>query len=128
MLNEFKAHECQTKLQQLQWKEQGKMLRDEVEDGLNIMGIKTQASNGQKMSGIEEDYFGSQGTQRTVVLGGWGRKRRRRIYVSSTYFLTPGLPAIIRLRIFCLPVCFPKLKRSKYTELSHYIHRAFCLI
>jgi hypothetical protein len=36
-----------------------KRWRNEVHDDLNIMGIKKQADNGQRSSGMEEDYIGA---------------------------------------------------------------------
>ena len=39
-----------------------KTQRDENEGDLNIMGIKKQAGNGQKLLGMEEDYWNSRST------------------------------------------------------------------
>jgi hypothetical protein len=38
------------------------MLRDEFGDGLNVMGMKRQAGNGQRPSGMEECCIGRQDT------------------------------------------------------------------
>ena len=45
-----------------------KTQRDENEGDLNIMGIKKQAGNGQKLLGMEEDCTGIQGPQQIVAL------------------------------------------------------------
>ena len=45
-----------------------KRRRDEVEEDLNIMGIKKLAGNGQRPLGMEEDCMGSRGPQPTVML------------------------------------------------------------
>jgi hypothetical protein len=51
---------------------------DEVEEDLNIMGIKKEAGNGQRPSGIEEDCTGSQGPQRTLVLEEEEEKKKKK--------------------------------------------------
>jgi hypothetical protein len=48
MLNGCKAKECQSKLQQIHSKEQGKIWRDEVEEDLNMMGIKNRQAMARK--------------------------------------------------------------------------------
>jgi hypothetical protein len=45
-----------------------KRWRGEVEEHLNIIGIRKEAGSRQRPSVIEEDCTGSQGTQRTVAL------------------------------------------------------------
>ena len=45
-----------------------KRWKDDVEEDLNIMGVKKTARIYQGLSGIKEDCIGSHGPQRTVVL------------------------------------------------------------
>jgi len=47
---------------------QHKRWRDEVEEHLNVIGIRKEAGSGQKPSVMEEDCTESQGTPRTVAL------------------------------------------------------------
>lgn len=51
-------------------KEKGKphkRWRQEVEEELNVMGIKKQVGNDQRPSGYEEECIGSQGRKQTVA-------------------------------------------------------------
>jgi hypothetical protein len=40
-----------------------KIWRGDVEEDLNTVGIKEQVGNGQRSSGMEENFIGSQGQQ-----------------------------------------------------------------
>jgi hypothetical protein len=48
------------------FKSLGPRWSEEFEENLNIIGIKKQAGNGQRPSGMEEVCTGRQGPQRTV--------------------------------------------------------------
>jgi len=73
MSKECKTKDCQNKLQQLQWTEQGKE-EDCAKDGeLRSRGLKCnrnkkQVGNSQRLSGMEVTCIGSQGPQQTVAL------------------------------------------------------------
>lgn len=72
MSKECKTKDCHNKLQQLLWTEQGKEDAKDGElssGGLKCNGNKKQAGNSQRLSGMEDTCFGSQGPQWTVVLG-----------------------------------------------------------
>jgi hypothetical protein len=64
-----------------------KRWREEVEEHLNIIGIRKQDGSGQRPSVMEEDCTGSQRTQRTAALGKEEKKKKQHYAFAGVYLI-----------------------------------------